>query len=834
MSSPPTQATQEFVPAATPAATTPATTAAEPSAAEPAPVNEIIVGGVRFSREGKVKQPASDDGSRDLLLYLPGIDGLLLEVEKQMDPVSESFDGWCLTLMGRDRLSVPDLVAAVISFMEQAGVTKRRKCVIAGTSFGGVLAIAVALERPELIRGLALINPATCFSVWPVLDNALALMPSDSPQHRSARSVWPVLGNALALVPNDAAFRALATAALVATLPDSAKRDATVERVLSRPAGERPAAVADFVGEYATMLIVAYKEISAATLRYRLNAWLRAGSDMVNSRLEELKMPVLVLAGEEDRFLPSVEEAARLKRALINAPVDTVALPRIGHAALLERALVNTCVDTVALLEEAPRLKRALVNAPVDTVAQPRISHAALLEPSEVDLASLIRSSVIYTAPTQEPAAEKPYDPVLDFKLDRNNPLFKSQVESARRLEQIFSPVFLSIDSNGDLRRNLAGVPDTCDGPLLFVGNHQLLALDLPILVARILEEKGVLARGLETGVLARGLAHPTLFSSAYGADLRASSAARYARAEAEATAALSNSSSSAQGSGGGLRASALRAFDVLGELALEALDVRSARRGARREAERAAAGGAEGAGASEGGPRGLGEQYAAVGAVAVNPRKVFFDVYMLIFYKLMKAKEAVLLFPGGAREALHGRGEDYQLFWPEKSEFVRLAARFNATIIPVSAVGCADALSILADSRDLYGLPFGLGRRARAATETFPSARDPRLFEGAPIPVPAPRLPERFYFLFGQPIALSPSDAATEEDEAALYARVKGAVAGGIEYLRAARRRDPSADALARLASEAATRAQAPSFALNAAPWRHLATWPQRGAREE
>jgi hypothetical protein len=29
-----------------------------------------------------------------------------------------------------------------------------------------------------------------------------------------------------------------------------------------------------------------------------------------------------------------------------------------------------------------------------------------------------------------------------------------------------------------------------------------------------------------------------------------------------------------------------------------------------------------------------------------------------------MKINETILLFPGGAREALHGKNEKYQLFW--------------------------------------------------------------------------------------------------------------------------------------------------------------------------
>lgn len=33
-------------------------------------------------------------------------------------------------------------------------------------------------------------------------------------------------------------------------------------------------------------------------------------------------------------------------------------------------------------------------------------------------------------------------------------------------------------------------------------------------------------------------------------------------------------------------------------------------------------------------------------------------------------------------------QGEQYKLFWPEQSEFVRVAARFGAKIIPFGVVG--------------------------------------------------------------------------------------------------------------------------------------------------
>ena len=53
----------------------------------------------------------------------------------------------------------------------------------------------------------------------------------------------------------------------------------------------------------------------------------------------------------------------------------------------------------------------------------------------------------------------------------------------------------------------------------------------------------------------------------------------------------------------------------------------------------------------------------------------------------MLAAGETVLLFPGGAREVFKRRNEDYQLFWPSKPEFIRMAVRHGATIVPFAAV---------------------------------------------------------------------------------------------------------------------------------------------------
>jgi len=40
-------------------------------------------------------------------------------------------------------------------------------------------------------------------------------------------------------------------------------------------------------------------------------------------------------------------------------------------------------------------------------------------------------------------------------------------------------------------------------------------------------------------------------------------------------------------------------------------------------------------------------------------------------------------------------QGEEYRLFWPDQQEFVRMAARFGATIVPFGTVGEDDIAEV-------------------------------------------------------------------------------------------------------------------------------------------
>lgn len=186
-------------------------------------------------------------------------------------------------------------------------------------------------------------------------------------------------------------------------------------------------------------------------------------------------------------------------------------------------------------------------------------------------------------------------------------------------------------------------------------------------------------------------------------------------------------------------------------------------------------------------------------GAVEVTPRN---------FFKLMQEKSAVLLFPGGVKESNHGKNEAHRLFWPESSDFVRVAAQFDADIVPFGAVGIADSFEILRDRDD----PIFPGRNN--ATTNIPSARrwageeeDFRF----PLAVPSPRGPARCYFYFGEAVSTENIDPKDRESCAALYKQIKRTSQRSIDVLLEARKSDPFERPARRLALESITTSLVP-----------------------
>ncbi|KAL8137560.1 hypothetical protein V2J09_003561 [Rumex salicifolius] len=199
------------------------------------------------------------------------------------------------------------------------------------------------------------------------------------------------------------------------------------------------------------------------------------------------------------------------------------------------------------------------------------------------------------------------------------------------------------------------------------------------------------------------------------------------------------------------------------------------------------------------------------MGAVPVSGTNMF---------KLLSSKSHVLLYPGGVREALHRKGEEYQLFWPEQAEFVRMAARFGAKIVPFGAVGEDDISELVFDYNDYMSIPYfknllqdTTNKLGKLRTDMTGEVANQEVY----LPGIVPKLPGRIYYLMGKPIdTQGRKEELKDRDKAQeLYLEVKSEVQTCLEYLRANRQRDPYRSILSRTLYQATNgfTSQVPSF---------------------
>mmetsp|Transcript_18079 Transcript_18079/g.41430 ORF Transcript_18079/g.41430 Transcript_18079/m.41430 type:complete len:120 (+) Transcript_18079:744-1103(+) len=114
-------------------------------------------------------------------------------------------------------------------------------------------------------------------------------------------------------------------------------------------------------------------------------------------------------------------------------------------------------------------------------------------------------------------------------------------------------------------------------------------------------------------------------------------------------------------------------------------------------------------------------------------------------------------------------------------------------------------------DADELLSLPY-FGERLRESAAQAPVGRPGERFVS---PLSLPKLPERYYYLFGEPIPTAEVDASDRDACAALYAKVQADLEASIEYVLDKRQDDPYRATLPRAAVEASWgwARQAPSF---------------------
>ncbi|MDX2232546.1 MAG: alpha/beta hydrolase [Leptolyngbyaceae cyanobacterium bins.349] len=223
-----------------------------------------------------------------LFIFLPGMDGTGQLFRTQTAGLEVGFDIRCLALSPTDLTSWDELAEQTLALIRQeVGKQRDRPIYLCGESFGGCLAIKVALLDPDLFTRIILVNPASSFPQKPLFgwsSTITSWMPA--PVYRLS-SVW-----------------------LMAWL-------ARLERL--DPSDRQS-------------LLKAVQSVPQQTSVWRLS--ILNEFTVPEQDLRALDQPILLIAGAADRLLPSVEEVQRLARNLPNAHI--VVLPESGHACLLE------------------------------------------------------------------------------------------------------------------------------------------------------------------------------------------------------------------------------------------------------------------------------------------------------------------------------------------------------------------------------------------------------------------------------------------------------------------------------------------------------------------
>lgn len=121
----------------------------------------------------------------------------------------------------------------------------------------------------------------------------------------------------------------------------------------------------------------------------------------------------------------------------------------------------------------------------------------------------------------------------------------------------------------------------------------------------------------------------------------------------------------------------------------------------------------------------------------------------------LMRAGQDLIVFPGGAYEAVKPASELYELQWKERYGFVRLAAKHGYTIMPFGLVGPVEFYGHLMEGQDIPDSSLGkVLRRVGLLSDDLRADILPPIPVGA-LGTPLPK-PQRCYIGYGEPVDLS------------------------------------------------------------------------------
>lgn len=159
----------------------------------------------------------------------------------------------------------------------------------------------------------------------------------------------------------------------------------------------------------------------------------------------------------------------------------------------------------------------------------------------------------------------------------------------------------------------------------------------------------------------------------------------------------------------------------------------------------------------------------------------------------LMNAGEHIIVFPGGAREVMKNRGEEYRLVWKNRTGFARMAMQHGYDIIPFAALGADDAYSIRYDSQRFRQSLLGKVVKKTGLMDSLFRGGDtlgPLVTGVAGTTIPRP---EKMYFMFGERISTAALQDEYQNKAAQWQVRkqVEMAIYNQLDALRGIRAKD-------------------------------------------
>lgn len=226
-----------------------------------------------------------EEGQGPPLILVPGLDGTALLFYRQIPLLARSFDVVTFPLPDDPTATMASLVEDLRDLVDR--VARRgapSKPVLCGESFGGALSMSFALEHPDRLRGLVIVNS------FPVIRQRIRI-----------RLAPPLLRKVpwgtMQLVRRFTRSRLHSPHTLPEDLREFTKRTRAIGRS----------------GYIRRLEILRHYDI--------------------RDRLHEIQIPVLFLAGDRDHLVPSVQEARFMASRVPEATVEV--LEGYGHICLI-------------------------------------------------------------------------------------------------------------------------------------------------------------------------------------------------------------------------------------------------------------------------------------------------------------------------------------------------------------------------------------------------------------------------------------------------------------------------------------------------------------------